>query len=53
MKIPVLGIDFDALTMAEAAEAAGAMLSAGQGGTIVTANPEILLRCRSGSPARI
>ena len=47
MKIPVLGIDFDALTMAEAAEAAEAMLSAGQGGTIVTANPEILLRCRS------
>ena len=47
MKIPVLGIDFDALTLAEAARAADVMLSAGRGGSIVTVNPEILLRCRS------
>ena len=44
MKITVLGVDFDALTMEEAAEAAGAML--GRGGSIVTANPEIVLRSR-------
>ena len=44
MKIPLLGVYFDALTMDEAAEAAGAML--GRGGSIVTANPEIVLRCR-------
>ena len=47
MKIPVLGIEFDALTMAEAVQAADAMLSAGRGGFVVTVNPEILLRCRS------
>ncbi len=46
MKIPVLGIGFDALTLSQAAEAAEKMITEHRGGTVVTANPEILLRCR-------
>lgn len=46
MKIDILGVAFDALTLDEAAERADALMLAGNGGSIVTANPEIVLRCR-------
>ena len=46
MKINILGVAFDALTLDEAAERADALMLAGNGGSIVTANPEIVLRCR-------
>ena len=46
MKIDILGVAFDALTLDEAAERADALMLAGNGGCIVTANPEIVLRCR-------
>ena len=46
MKIPVLGLPFDALTLDEAADRADVLLLAGAGGMIATVNPEILLRCR-------
>ena len=46
MKINILGVAFDALTLGEAEERADALLCSGAGGYIVTANPEIVLRCR-------
>ena len=46
MKINILGVAFDALTFGEAEERADALLCSGAGGYIVTANPEIVLRCR-------
>lgn len=46
MKIDILGVAFDALTLDEAAERADALMLAGNGGSIVTANPEIVLRCQ-------
>ena len=46
MRIPVLGVSFDALTLDQAAESAAELLRAGNGGVIATVNPEILLRCR-------
>ena len=46
MKINILGVAFDALTLGEAEERADALLRSGAGGYIVTANPEIVLRCR-------
>ena len=46
MKINILGVAFDALTLDEAAERADALMLAGNGGSIVTANPEIVLRCQ-------
>ena len=46
MKINILGVAFDALTLGEAEERADALLCYGAGGYIVTANPEIVLRCR-------
>ena len=46
MRTDVLGVGFDALTMEEAAAAADALVQKGEGGAIVTANPETLLRCR-------
>ena len=46
MKINILGVAFDALTLGEAEERADALLCSGTGGYIVTANPEIVLRCR-------
>ena len=46
MKINILGVAFDALTLDEAEERADALLRSGTGGYIVTANPEIVLRCR-------
>ena len=46
MKINILDVAFDALTLGEAEERADALLRSGAGGYIVTANPEIVLRCR-------
>ncbi len=46
MKINILGVAFDALTLGEAEERADALLCSGAGGYIVTANPETVLRCR-------
>lgn len=46
MKVNILGVSFDALTLDEAEERTDALLRAGAGGYIVTANPEIVLRCR-------
>ena len=46
MKINILGVAFDALTLGEGEERADALLCSGAGGYIVTANPEIVLRCR-------
>ena len=46
MKIDILGVAFDALTLDEAAERADALMLARNGGSIVTANPEIVLRCQ-------
>lgn len=42
----MLGIGYDPLTMSEALSRADALLRAGTGGSIVTANSEILLRAR-------
>ena len=49
MRIPVLGVPFDAVTLPQAVACAGELLSAGRGGMIATVNPEILLRCRRDS----
>ena len=46
MRIPILGVPFDALTLNEAAESARKMIAAGHGGMIATVNPEILLLSR-------
>ena len=46
MKINILGVAFDALTLGEAEERADALLCSGAGGYIATADPEIVLRCR-------
>ena len=46
MKINILGVAFDALTLNEAEERADALLRSGTGGYIVTANPEIVLHSR-------
>ena len=47
MKRSILGIDFDPLTLEQAAAWAETRLDAGSGGSIATVNPEILLRCRT------
>ena len=52
MRIDLLGVGFDALSLAGAAEAADSLTRAGQGGYIVTANPEILLRAREDESYR-
>lgn len=46
MRIGVLGVGFDALTMDQAEQTVLRMME-GLGGSVVTANPEIVLRCRS------
>lgn len=46
MRIGVLGVGFDALTMDQAEQAVLRLMEQG-GGTVVTANPEIVLRCRA------
>ena len=52
MRVSILGVDFDPLTLAEAAERADALVQEGAGGYIVTANPEIVLRCRKDDSYR-
>ncbi len=52
MKTDILGVSFDALTFSEAAERIDALLLAHAGGSIVTANPEIVLRCREDGAYR-
>ncbi len=52
MKKEILGVRFDALTMDEAADAAGRLLAEKRGGFIVTANPEILLEARKDEAYR-
>ena len=52
MRVSILGVDFDPLTLAEAAERADALVQKGAGGYIVTANPEIVLRCRKDDSYR-
>jgi N-acetylglucosaminyldiphosphoundecaprenol N-acetyl-beta-D-mannosaminyltransferase len=42
-KTELLGLRFDAMTMAQAQAAAEALITAGRGGCIVTANPEIMM----------
>ena len=44
MKIPVLGVSFDALTLPQAVESAEELLENGRGGMIATVNSEILLK---------
>ena len=46
MKVNILGVAFDALTLDEAEERCGELLRGQKGGAVVTANPEIVLRCR-------
>ena len=46
MKTDVLGVAFDNLTLTETADLLDGRMKSGQGGYDVTANPEIVLRCR-------
>ena len=46
MKVNILGVAFDALTLDEAEARINALLLKKKGGAVVTANPEIVLRCR-------
>ena len=52
MRIDLLGVGFDPLSLAGAAEAADGLARAGRGGYIVTANPEIVLRCQKDDAYR-
>lgn len=52
MKTDILGVSFDALTFSEAADRIDALLLAHAGGSVVTANPEIVLRCREDNGYR-
>lgn len=49
MRTDVLGVGFDPVTMAQAEDAVWAMLRRGRGGSVVTANPEIVLRARENA----
>ena len=49
MRIPVLGVRFDALTLDQAAALAEKLFQTRTGGMIATVNSEILLRCRRDS----
>ena len=49
MKVNVLGVAFDAFTLSEAEERCDELICGKKGGTVVTANPEIVLRCRSNA----
>lgn len=46
MRQEILGVDFDSLTVDEAVQRALALLDGGQGGCVVTPNPEIVYLCR-------
>ena len=45
-RVPVLGVDFDSLSMDEARDAAMALIAEGRGAYAVTPNPEIVWLCR-------
>ncbi len=45
MTVSVMGVEYDALTLHRAAERAAGMIGRKRGGSIVTANTEILRRC--------
>lgn len=49
MKVNVLGVAFDAFTLSEAEERCDELMRGKKGGAVVTANPEIVLRCRSNA----
>ena len=50
MRIDILGVGFDNITMEEAVETAMDHISAHRGGYVVTPNPEIVMLCK-GTPA--
>ena len=52
MKTEILGLNFDALTMQQAQEAAMSLIEKGNGGYIVTANPEIMLEAQKNGAYR-
>ena len=52
MRIDVLGVGFDNLTMAEAVEKAWALLGQPGAHYVVTPNPEIVEVCRTDEAAR-
>ena len=52
MKVEVLGVDFDSVTLDEAISAAFAQLNSGSCGYIVTPNPEIVWECRKNEELR-
>jgi N-acetylglucosaminyldiphosphoundecaprenol N-acetyl-beta-D-mannosaminyltransferase len=51
-RIDVLGVGFDNLSMAEAVSAALALIEAGNGGFVVTPNPEIVMLAREDEGLR-
>lgn len=51
MRIEVLGVEFDAVTMAEALERGMAMLQTERPDYIVTPNPEVVMTCRQDPEA--
>jgi len=51
MRIPILGVEFDNVTMAEAVEAAVALMEK-RGCYAVTPNPEMILLSRSSPRSR-
>lgn len=51
MRIDVMGVGFDSLTMAEAVEKARTLMQARRAAYVVTPNPEIVMRCREDAAA--
>lgn len=51
MRIDVMGVGFDSLTMAEAVKKARALMEARRAAYVVTPNPEIVMRCREDAAA--
>ena len=51
MRVPVKGVGFDRVSLAEAAETAEALLDAPGGHYVVTPNPEIVMDCRADPAA--
>lgn len=51
MRIDVMGVEFDSLTMEEAVAKAHALMEARRAAYVVTPNPEIVMRCREDAAA--
>lgn len=51
MRINVLGVDFDSMTMAEAVERARSLMAERRAAYAVTPNPEIVMLCRENAAA--